>query len=95
MAANPVRLGDVAHVYTWARKMCETIVRVNGREAVGLEIYKEGDANTVAACNLVEDLLGFERDQGLSFGEDPVQRIEGGQSRKAPAGEGPARYCGR
>ena len=80
-SGNPVRLGDIADIYMGTKDV-ETIVRVNGREAVGLEIYKEGDANTVAACNLVKDLLGFERDLGLV--EKIKARIQE-QSKKAPA----------
>jgi HAE1 family hydrophobic/amphiphilic exporter-1 len=55
-----VRLEDVADVRL-GEKDRETIVRINGLEAVELEIFKEGDANTVAVCNRLKDLLGFER----------------------------------
>lgn len=61
---RPVRLADVAEVFMGTKEV-ETIVRINGREAVALEIYKEGDANTVDVCNMVKDLLGFERDLGF------------------------------
>lgn len=80
-SGNPVRLGDIAEIFMGTKEV-ETIVRVNGREAVGLEIYKEGDANTVAACNLVKDLLGFERDLGLV---EKIKKQIAEQSRKAPA----------
>jgi len=61
---RPVRLADVAEVFMGTKEV-ETIVRINGREAVALEIYKEGDANTVDVCNMVKDLLGFDRELGF------------------------------
>ncbi len=57
----PVRLADVAAV-TWGAKEREEITRVNGRESVEIAIYKEGDANTVAAADAVEEALPFIRD---------------------------------
>ncbi len=60
------RLSDLADVFMGARER-ETIVRINGREAVAMDIYKEGDANTVAVCNRVRDLLGM--DHSLSVAE--------------------------
>ena len=59
-----VRLRDVA-VVRMGEKEQDTIVRVDGREAVELEIFKEGDANTVRVCNTLKDLLGFERSRGV------------------------------
>ena len=55
-----VRLADIADIFMGTKER-ETVVRINGREAVGLEIYKEGDANTVDVCNQVKDILGFDR----------------------------------
>ena len=60
------RLSDLADVFMGAKER-ETIVRINGREAVALDIFKEGDANTVSVCNRVRDLLAMERP--LSFAE--------------------------
>src|SRR5574337_191429 len=45
----PIRLKDVANVHQ-GHKEREGVVRVDGHEAVELAIYKEGDANTVAAA---------------------------------------------
>ena len=45
---QPVYLRDVATV-TRGYKDREAITRVDGREAIELAVYKEGDANTVAA----------------------------------------------
>lgn len=60
------RLAELALVNLGARDR-ETIVHINGREAVAIDIFKEGDANTVTVCNKVRDVLGFERP--LSFQE--------------------------
>ncbi|MBL7649120.1 MAG: efflux RND transporter permease subunit [Candidatus Hydrogenedentes bacterium] len=70
---RPVRLADVAEVFMGTKEV-ETIVRINGREAVALEIYKEGDANTVDVCNMVKDLLGFERE--LGFWEKIIKQVK-------------------
>ena len=60
---RPVQLSDVATIRT-GEKIRESIVRVNGSEAVELDIYKWGDANTVQVCNRLKDLFGFEREKG-------------------------------
>lgn len=59
---QPVRLSDVATVRI-GEKDRESIVRINGSEAVELDIFKWGDANTVRTCNTVKDLLGFAREK--------------------------------
>ena len=51
-----LRLGDVATVRQGYKER-ETIIRLNGREAVELAIYKEGDANTVATADALEAKL--------------------------------------
>jgi HAE1 family hydrophobic/amphiphilic exporter-1 len=48
----PVRLADVAEVRQ-GHKERQGTVRVDGREAIELAIYKEGDANTVAVATNV------------------------------------------
>jgi HAE1 family hydrophobic/amphiphilic exporter-1 len=48
----PVRLKDIASV-TQGYKEREGIVRIDGREAIELAIYKEGDANTVSVAQAV------------------------------------------
>ena len=51
-----VRLGDVAEVRQgWKER--EAIIRLDGREAVELALYKEGDANTVATAEAVEQRM--------------------------------------
>jgi HAE1 family hydrophobic/amphiphilic exporter-1 len=47
-----LRLSDVATV-TEGHKERDSIMRVNGREAIELSLYKEGDANTVAVAENV------------------------------------------
>ncbi|MFI3285443.1 MAG: efflux RND transporter permease subunit [Rikenellaceae bacterium] len=47
-----VYLSDVAQVYM-ADKSAESIVRLNGEECVGIEIYKERDFNTLKATQAV------------------------------------------
>lgn len=50
---HPVYLRDIAQV-TAGFSEREAIIRMNGREAVEVAIYKEGDANTVHVANGVE-----------------------------------------
>ncbi|MBI2425585.1 MAG: efflux RND transporter permease subunit [Candidatus Hydrogenedentes bacterium] len=61
---SQMRLDDVARVFLGTKER-ETIVRINQQEAVALDIYKEGDANTVEVANTVKDLLGLEREVTL------------------------------
>jgi len=58
----PIRLGDVADV-SQGHKEREGIVRVDGREAVELAIYKEGDANTVSVAEAVKAELAHLRER--------------------------------
>ncbi|WP_425472182.1 efflux RND transporter permease subunit [Thermomonas fusca] len=53
---SPLRLKDVATVRQGYRER-EAIIRLNGREAVELAIYKEGDANTVSTADALETRL--------------------------------------
>jgi HAE1 family hydrophobic/amphiphilic exporter-1 len=57
----PVRLRDVASV-SQGFKEREAIIRMDGREAVELAVYKEGDANTVAAAAGVREQIERLRD---------------------------------
>jgi len=52
----PVYLRDVATVQQGYKER-EAIIRLGGREAVELAIYKEGDANTVAVADAVKRAL--------------------------------------
>ncbi|MGY0798659.1 efflux RND transporter permease subunit [Lysobacter sp. A286] len=69
-----VRLKDIAEV-TQGHKERESIIRVDGKEAVELAIYKEGDANTVATADAVHKQLVLIQEQippdiGLTVIED-------------------------
>lgn len=67
-----VRLVDVASVFL-GQKERETIVHINGQEAVAMDIYKEGDANTVQVCKKTKDILGFDRK--VTFTEKILDRM--------------------
>ncbi len=60
-----VMLSDVADVVV-GEKQRETIVHINGKESVAMDIFKEGDANTVIVCNRLRDVFGFPRELSLS-----------------------------
>lgn len=51
-----VRLKDIAEVIQ-GHKEREAIIRLDGKEAVELAVYKEGDANTVATADAVHERL--------------------------------------
>ena len=77
-----IRLHDVAHVER-SHKERKILTRVNGRESVELEIYKEADANIVAVAQAVRDRLEGTPEQqafvaGLKAAEaDSVAKAEG------------------
>ncbi|HZX81156.1 MAG TPA: efflux RND transporter permease subunit [Lysobacter sp.] len=52
----PVRLKDIATVRQGYKER-ESVIRLGGREAVELAIYKEGDANTVSTADAIEARL--------------------------------------
>ncbi len=52
----PIRLRDIASVEQGFKER-QAIIRVDGREAVEIAIYKEGDANTVATARAVKAAL--------------------------------------
>jgi len=58
----PVRLKDIAEVRQ-GHKEREAIIRLAGKEAVELAIYKEGDANTVATADAIQARLKDIKDQ--------------------------------
>jgi HAE1 family hydrophobic/amphiphilic exporter-1 len=57
-----LRLKDVAEVRQGYKER-EAIIRLDGREAVELAIYKEGDANTVSTADALEAKLKTIREQ--------------------------------
>jgi HAE1 family hydrophobic/amphiphilic exporter-1 len=58
----PVRLKDIADVRRGYKER-EAIIRLGGREAVELAVYKEGDANTVATADAIQKRLQQIKDQ--------------------------------
>ncbi len=58
----PVRLKDIAEVRQGYKER-EAVIRLSGKEAVELAIYKEGDANTVATADAVQARLEQIKDQ--------------------------------
>ena len=82
----PVRVRDVGTVDLEYQER-ETIVRLDGRECVGLAIYKEAGSNTVAVVNTVldaiddleEDLSGMQFttvENQARFVEDAIGEVE-------------------
>jgi HAE1 family hydrophobic/amphiphilic exporter-1 len=77
----PIKLRDVADVRQgWKER--QAIIRLAGREAVELAIYKEGDANTVAAAAAVRAALArlqgaSDRSKPGAENAPPVQRERG------------------
>jgi HAE1 family hydrophobic/amphiphilic exporter-1 len=61
-AGRSVRLGDIATVRQGYKER-EAIIRLGGREAVELALYKEGDANTVATADAIAARLALLKDQ--------------------------------
>ena len=57
-----LRLRDIAEVIE-GQKERDAIMRVNGREAIEISLYKEGDANTVAVAANVYERLDEIREQ--------------------------------
>jgi HAE1 family hydrophobic/amphiphilic exporter-1 len=76
----PIRLRDVATV-TQGYKEREAVIRFKGREAVELAIYKEGDANTVAAADAVTRALQRMEQTGAGGGT-------GAPGARAPTAKG-------
>ena len=73
----PVKLKDVATV-SQGYKERQAIIRVGGREAIELAIYKEGDANTVAVAKSVKQALQRMQGDGGNPPERPQAAPENG-----------------
>jgi len=58
----PIRLKDIAEVRQGFKER-EAIIRLAGKEAVELAIYKEGDANTVATADAIDKKLADIKEQ--------------------------------
>ena len=98
VGGRQVRVGDVARVY-WGAKEREEITRVNGREAVEIAIFKEGDANTVTAARALTARLDRVARRQAARGRRPhralrpvaLHRQRGQGSARRGAGRRPAR----
>ena len=68
---NPVRLKDIAEVY-YGEKEEETISRVNGKDAVSLEVVNDAQANIIELSHKVEDQLEKLNQEGGPFGIEVI-----------------------
>ena len=76
-----IRLRDVARLRRGHKKR-EVITRINGRESVEIEIYKEADSNTVAVAGAVKEKLALAepgRSAGGVRGPENTGSIESGR----------------
>ncbi len=73
----PVRLKDIAEI-TYSHKEREVITRVNKKESIEINIFKEADANIVAVAQLVKDKL-FGTPEQRAFVKSLATREAGGE----------------
>ena len=64
--SNPVRLKDIADVY-YGEKEEETLSRVNGLDAVSLEVVHDAQANIIELSHKVEEQLEILNREGAPF----------------------------
>lgn len=60
--SRPIYLRDIARVNAGYNER-EAIIRINGREAVEIAIYKEGDANTVSVSEAIGERVAEQQEQ--------------------------------
>lgn len=60
--SRPIYLRDIAKVHSGYSER-EAIIRINGREAVEIAIYKEGDANTVNVAQAIHERVEAQKEQ--------------------------------
>ncbi len=63
---NPVRLKDIAEVY-YGEKEEETLSRVNGLDAVSMEVVHDAQANIIELSHKLEEQLDILNREGLPF----------------------------
>ena len=63
---NPVKLKDIAEIY-YGEKEEETISRVNGKDAVSLEVINDAQANIIELSHKIEDQLKILNREGMPF----------------------------
>lgn len=59
---RPIYLRDIARVNAGYSER-EAIIRINGREAVEIAVYKEGDANTVRVSEAIRERVAAQEEQ--------------------------------
>ncbi len=64
--ANPVKLKDIAEIF-YGEKEEETISRVNGLDAVSMEVVNDAQANIIELSHSVRDQLEMLNREGLPF----------------------------
>jgi multidrug efflux pump subunit AcrB/ABC-type multidrug transport system ATPase subunit len=69
--SNPIRLKDIAEVY-YGEKEEETISRVNGKDAVSLELINDAQANIIDLSHKVEDQIKKLNMEGAPFGIEVI-----------------------
>jgi hydrophobic/amphiphilic exporter-1 (mainly G- bacteria), HAE1 family len=79
----PVRLNEIATVLKGSKER-EAVIRIDGREAVELAIYKEGDANTVAVAAAVKAALG-KIDPNFGLSEAQIAARNAKQTERQPS----------
>ena len=87
-----IRLGDIARVVPTTRERT-SLVRVGGREAVRVDIYRQADANIVEVCDAVRTaVFGTERQRKFVADQGKPKTAE---KKKKPDGEGKAGKHGK
>ena len=78
-----IRLGDIAEVVPTTRERT-SLVRVGGREAVRVDIFRQADANIVEVCDDVRDAVyGTERQRDFVAGKGQEEEAKGKGKAKA------------
>jgi HAE1 family hydrophobic/amphiphilic exporter-1 len=77
-----VRLKDIGEVYR-AHKDREIITRVNGKESIEIEIYKEADANVVAVAEAVRNKV-FGQPKQRAWVAQQAEKKESAEKSKEP-----------
>lgn len=74
-AGSRVMLSDVA-VISNSQEQITTLNRINGKSAIGLQVFKTGDANAVEVSQLVKERLAELKDQHEDIGFDYVVALD-------------------
>jgi hydrophobic/amphiphilic exporter-1 (mainly G- bacteria), HAE1 family len=80
----PVRLRELANVGKGSKERT-AIIRVDGREAIEIAIYKEGDANTVAVAAGIRSTLERMTGEDVFLSQNERARIRDAQNARGQA----------